>query len=88
MTNVIKFPARPSKPTGYRDPIFVIEIYQGDGDGFDWAVHSPDEHSAPDVEELSGYLGDMFLALNPQPPGILDRIRTFFHNITTRPQGD
>lgn len=90
MSNVIKFPAntRTGDPNVYRDPIFVIEIYQGDGDGFDWLVSSPDEHSAPDTEELSDYLGDMFLALNPQPPGILDRLRAFFHTLATRHQGD
>jgi hypothetical protein len=47
-------------------------------------VSSPDEHSAPDTEELSDYLGDMFLALNPQPPSVLDRLRTFFHNLTLK----
>jgi alkanesulfonate monooxygenase SsuD/methylene tetrahydromethanopterin reductase-like flavin-dependent oxidoreductase (luciferase family) len=88
MTNVIKFPARAGDPNIYRDPIFVIEIYQGDGNGFDWVVRSPDESVAPAVEELSDYLGDMFLALNPQPPSVFDRFRAFLYNLRTRPQGD
>lgn len=79
--NVVQFPARNGDPNLYRDPIFVIEVYRGDGNGFDWIVHSPDARSAPDTEELSSYLGDMFIALNPQPPGILDRLAAFLHQI-------
>ena len=80
--NVVPFPPRPYEPTGYRDPIFVIEIYARADNGFDWLVASPDAHSAPDTEELSGYLGDMFIALNPQPPSILERLSAFLqrHN--------
>lgn len=77
--NVIPFPTR--RPA-YHPPLFVIEIYARSDNGFDWLVASPDAHSAPDTEQLSEYLGDMFLALNPQPPGILERLSAFLqrHN--------
>lgn len=78
--NVIPFPTR--RPA-YHPPLFVIEIYAGERNSFSWVVITEDPmHSAPDTEQLSEYLGDMFIALNPQPPGIFERLQAFFkrHN--------
>ena len=79
--NVIPFPTR---RVVYRNdpPLFIIEIYAGERNSFSWVVITEDPMHSPDTEELSEYLGDMFLALNPQPPGILERLHTFFkrHN--------
>lgn len=63
-----------------RLPLLAIEIYPGPQNSFDWIVMT-DEDTALSNEELSGYLGDMFIMLNPQPPGILERVKAFFANI-------
>lgn len=63
------------------EPLFVIHIYPGDGNGFHWYVSTDDEDTLPDVEQLSGYLADMFMTLNPEPPGILDRARSFLNRL-------
>lgn len=80
---IIEFKTRATYP-GSEDPQpkFVIEIYElPGGKGFDWHVHADDPISEA---ELSGYLGDMFLVLNPglEPEeGIFRRAATFIRNL-------
>ena len=64
--NVIPFPTR---RVVYRNdpPLFIIEIYAGERNSFSWVVITEDPMHSPDTEQLSDYLGDMFIALNPQP---------------------
>lgn len=69
---------RPGQPPPSTEPLFVIHSYPGEGNGFDWVVSTTGD-DPPSVDELSSYLGDMFIALNPQPPGILERIGAFIH---------
>lgn len=85
--NVIQFGKRPKAtyPTDEPTPRFTLEIYDHpDGSGFDWTVLSDEPI---DEDELSDFLGDMFFTLNPDvvpPPGILDRIQTFFRNLISK----
>ena len=78
--NVIPF-RKPDPPPPSEDPLFTIAIYAGDRNGFSWIVASHDAETQPDAEQLSQYLGDIFFALNPQPPSILERLGAFFSRL-------
>ncbi len=84
--NVIQFRRKDATPPDNDRLLFSIDIYQGDRNGFHWIVISEDEATQPNAEQLSEYLGDMFIALNPQPPSIFQRLRTFFHQTFTPKQ--
>lgn len=86
--NVVQFRRRDAEPPQDDHLLFTIAIYAGDQNGFHWIVASEDEDSQPDAEQLSDYLGDMFIALNPQPPSILERLSNVIHRIFHRQAGD
>jgi hypothetical protein len=75
--NVIEFRKRQPGETPPDQLLFTIDIYQGDQNGFSWIIRTADAESQPNVQQLSDYLGDMFFALNPQPPSILERFSAF-----------
>lgn len=81
MAEIIQFRRRDAEPPQDDRLLFSIDIYAGDQNGFHWIVASEDESSQPDAQQLSDYLGDMFIALNPQPPSILERVLNVIRNV-------
>lgn len=84
MSNVIQFRSKaryPSAPD--EEPTFTIDIYERpEHGGFDWVVTG--DGDPPTREQLSDYLGDMFLSLHPEVDedrGIFQRAAAFFSNI-------
>lgn len=83
---IIEFKTKATYP-GDSDPQpkFVLEIYDHPGgNGFEWHVRSDDPI---DEGQLSDYLGDMFLGLNPEAlpePSIFSRLKSFLSNLISK----